>query len=204
MEKREQWISEIKKTDRVLDIGCWSGNRIERLNNKCNIVGLEIDPQKIKLSSKKIISQIYQGDICSNKIPFKEHSFDLIFLEDVLEHLKSEEKAMKNISNLIKKDGRLIITVPRSIKFLEFWDPAWIKGEILRENKHKHYTKKEIFNLLKKHNLKIEEYYIRGSPGWLFFRWFNLFLRYGLKIKYQKIHKAREGYFTWTILVRKI
>lgn len=50
------------------------------------------------------------GDICTHD--FGETGFDVIVLSEVLEHVHSPHLAIKNIHRILKKDGRLILTVP--------------------------------------------------------------------------------------------
>jgi SAM-dependent methyltransferase len=50
------------------------------------------------------------GDICAHE--FGETSFDVIVLSEVLEHVHSPHLAIKNIHKVLRKDGRLILTVP--------------------------------------------------------------------------------------------
>jgi len=50
------------------------------------------------------------GYICNYK--FKELDFDFVILAEVLEHVHSPHKAIENIKNALKPNGRLLITVP--------------------------------------------------------------------------------------------
>jgi len=45
-----------------------------------------------------------------NKI--KNQKFDLIILADVLEHLKKDKEAIKQLNNNLKENGHILITVP--------------------------------------------------------------------------------------------
>ena len=48
----------------------------------------------------------------SEKLPFKNKSFDVIFCSHVLEHVKSEEKSLDEMNRVLKDDGKLIIGMP--------------------------------------------------------------------------------------------
>jgi len=202
--KRNDWENSIGKNDFVLDIGCWSGHLMSQIGKRCkNVYGMDIDEEKIKPSPEKLKKKIKLGDV-TKKIPFK-NKFDWIIFGEVLEHVSDDEKALKNISDSLKKGGRLILTTPRSVRFFEIWDPAWVRWKFLGGQKHYHYKKEELFGKLKKYNLEVREYYIIGNLIWDFFRWFNVFINYGLRIKKKiYIQDERKGFFDWIILAEKI
>ena len=52
-----------------------------------------------------------------NRLPFSDHSFDLIWSTEVLEHLWTPEKIILEIKRILKPDGYLILTTPNS----HFW-----------------------------------------------------------------------------------
>jgi len=199
LKKIDLWQKDIKEGDNVLDIGCWDGSRLKKLQG--NVFGMEIDENKINLAEPKIKKRIKLGDV-TEKIPFKR-KFDWIFLTEVLEYVSDDSKALANINKSLKKKGNLILTTPKSTKYLEFWDPAWVRWKFLGGQKHYHYTKEELFGKLNKNCFKIKEYYIMGNLSWVLVRWINVFLRYGLRLKKQINHPMRKGFCDWIILSGK-
>ena len=150
-----------------------------------------------------IKKRIKWGDV-TKKIPFK-NKFDWIIFGEVLEHVSDDDEALENIGKSLKKGGKLILSTPRSVKYFEMWDPAWFRWKFLRGQRHYHYTKEELFGKLKKNKLEVREYYIIGNLVWDFFRWFNIFLNYVLRIKKKVyIQDERKGFFDWVILAEKI
>ena len=79
--------------------------------------------------------------------------FDLIILAEVIEHIEQEDEALKNISNSLVEGGRLVLSTPKHIPFLNFWDPAWVRWKFGGSEQHKHYKQKDFFAQLEKHNL---------------------------------------------------
>ena len=118
LEKINLWQKDIKEGDNVLDIGCWDGSRLKKLQEKSNVFGMEIDKNKINLAEPKIKKRIKLGDV-TKKIPYNK-KFDWVFLTEVLEHVSDDSKALVNINKSLKKKGNLILTTPRSIKYVEF------------------------------------------------------------------------------------
>lgn len=138
----------------------------------------------------------------TKKIPYNK-KFDWVFLTEVLEHISDDSKALANINKSLKKKGRLILTTPKSIKYLEFWDPAWVKWKFLGGQKHHHYTKEDLFGKLNNNDFKIKEYHIMGNLSWVLVRWINVFLKYLLKSKKQINCKSKPGFCDWIILSEK-
>jgi 2-polyprenyl-3-methyl-5-hydroxy-6-metoxy-1,4-benzoquinol methylase len=199
--KIDFWQKDIKKGDNILDIGCWDGSRLKKLQGKSNVFGMEIDENKINLAEPKIKKRIKLGDV-TKEIPYNK-KFDWIFLTEVLEHVSDDSRALANINKSLKKRGNLILTTPRSIKYFEFWDPAWVRWKFLGGQKHYHYTKEELFWKLDNNGFKIKEYYIMGNLFWVLVRWINVFFRYGLRLKKQINYKSKLGFCDWIILAKK-
>ena len=57
-----------------------------------------------------------------HKLPFENESFDIVTMLAVLEHLSYPEDILKEINRILRKDGRLVLTVPSKIAkpILEF------------------------------------------------------------------------------------
>lgn len=55
-------------------------------------------------------SPAQKGDICN--IPFPSNTFDVLLCIDVLEHVKDDKKAAKELYRVLKEDGLLILHVP--------------------------------------------------------------------------------------------
>jgi 2-polyprenyl-3-methyl-5-hydroxy-6-metoxy-1,4-benzoquinol methylase len=199
LEKIDLWQKDIKEGDNVLDIGCWDGSRLKKLQG--NVFGMEIDENKINLAEPKIKKRIKLGDV-TKKIPYNK-KFNWIFLTEVLEHVSDDSKTLVNINKSLKKKGNLILTTTKSTKYLEFWDPAWVRWKFLGGQKHYHYTKEELFGKLDKNGFKIKEYYIMGNLSWVLVRWVNVFLKYLLKSKKQINYPMKKGFCDWIILSEK-
>ena len=56
----------------------------------------------------------FKADICN--LPFKSNSFDFVLCNHVLEHIYDDNKAMKEIHRVLKKNGTAILQVPIEIK----------------------------------------------------------------------------------------
>lgn len=198
----ELWQELIKQEDKLLDVGCWNGERIYRLRHKCNVYGIDIDETKLNQCRKEIKDKLYFLDITKD-IEFNIE-FDFVLLRDVLEHIENDDLVLENINKAMKKDGYLILSTPRHIPFLNFYDPAWIRWKLSIKEKHKHYKKKELFELLEDNGFEIKHYHIEGTMTWLLSRWVNGFLKYVLHSRKQIKSKWQPGYFNWMVVAKKI
>lgn len=97
----------------VLDIGCGAGYGAEMLlkeGQARQVVGLDIDLEQIRIETTLGLNWI-QGD--AMMLPFNDESFELITAFEIIEHLNTPEKALKEIKRVLKKGGLAIISTPR-------------------------------------------------------------------------------------------
>lgn len=64
------------------------------------------------------------------QIPFPDNSYDVVTSISVLEHIPDDEdiRALRKLWNLLKPDGRLILTVPCARSYFEEWREGDIYG----------------------------------------------------------------------------
>lgn len=126
------------KAERVLDIGCGFGvNTLHVCNNLGRtVIGLDLDYLKlIKASEKPARSPsngnmaFITGDACH--MPFKDISFDCIFMAEVIEHLIHPENCIIACTDLLCDGGILILTTPSSHDLDYSCNPLIISEKIL-------------------------------------------------------------------------
>lgn len=131
------------KDRKILDVG-GGVNPILKSNN------VSIADIKIQNINKKIYkNRCYQVDIEKEKVNQK---FDIIFLIHTLEHFKYPNKAIENIKNSLKNNGRLFIEIP-NFNFM-------IKRKTFYSIFHQHlsmFSIKHLQNFLNNSSLKIEK-----------------------------------------------
>ena len=75
------------------------------------------------------------SDICRRKIspfalcdatnlPFKDSSFELVTMLHVIEHIKNDEAALREIYRVLKKDGAALIVTPNANRFTKLYSIA--------------------------------------------------------------------------------
>ena len=101
-------------------------------------------------------------DICNMKKAYKDESFDVIICSHILEHVKSDTKAMSELKRILKKDGSLLILVPIIDKDV-FDEDVNVKDEAERwrrfaQNDHvRLYSKSDFIKRLKESGLQVKQ-----------------------------------------------
>ena len=102
---------------RFLDIGIGDGvyeSLLEKqVLDKLYICGIDISKVQIN-RAKKYIKEGKIIDLNSQIIPYKDNSFDLILISEILEHIFYPDKALEEASRLLKPGGKLVLTFPNS------------------------------------------------------------------------------------------
>lgn len=109
----------IKENSRILDVGCALGGFLKFLKNKrnyTNLYGIEPIEAYVKEANN---GNIKLGNIY--KIPFDDNSFDVIILDQVLEHLSNLKLAMKEIRRVLDKGGLCYIGVPDADRYNDIY-----------------------------------------------------------------------------------
>ena len=95
----------------ILEIGSGDGYFAELCLEK----NLRIYPSEANKKDLKKLSDKFKTTLFINfekKIPKKK--FDIIIFNDVFEHLKNINKSLSNVTNLLKKNGLVILNLPSS------------------------------------------------------------------------------------------
>lgn len=104
----------LKKTDRLLDIGSGGGYFTEKLARRVKeVVSLDISKENIekakKLCKAKNISFVL-GD--ATKMKFKDKTFEKILATEIIEHIKNDTGFLREMLRVLKDDGIIVITTP--------------------------------------------------------------------------------------------
>jgi SAM-dependent methyltransferase len=103
-----------KQGGALLDVGCGLGYFLKFMKEHAPLwdrAGCEMSPCAVEFAKRELgISEIYCGTIEGSG--FRENSFDIITLWDVIEHIPDCSGFLKKIHSLLKEDGILFIHTP--------------------------------------------------------------------------------------------
>jgi ubiquinone/menaquinone biosynthesis C-methylase UbiE len=104
---------------KVLDIGCGTGNNtlLFQKATDAQVFGLDSSLGML-VEAREKSPQISFIHASADAIPLKPHSFDMLFMTEVVHHLPSMDAAMKEMSRVLRAGGRLCI-VTQSHKQIE-------------------------------------------------------------------------------------
>lgn len=96
----------------VLDVGCGSGELLEKLQDK-DVYGVDVGEDFIRycLSHHGYAKVSKQS---AENLEFPSGSFEDVICSEVIEHLDNPEKALRECHRVLKLNGRLILTTPRA------------------------------------------------------------------------------------------
>jgi len=97
---------------RILDIGCAFGLLLKEFPGGFKIYGLDVSEYAISKAREENPRGIFQIADVTKKRPFPDNFFDLIIMNDIIEHLAEPELALENARSMLKKGGYLYLTTP--------------------------------------------------------------------------------------------
>ncbi|MBI5449257.1 class I SAM-dependent methyltransferase [Candidatus Gottesmanbacteria bacterium] len=98
----------------ILEVGCGIGNFTPALSTFGHVWSIDIDSHATTHTKMKVSRHVKvgHGNIEQNTYFFKQRKFETIVCLNVLEHIKDDAKAMRNMANLLVPGGYLILLVP--------------------------------------------------------------------------------------------
>lgn len=179
---------------KLLDVGCGTGDFLLTCkNNNWTVSGIEPDEKARTIANKKTNDSVYDTE---QLLKFKKHSFDVITLWHVLEHLPNLDEQVSVLKSLLKPEGRLIVAVPNHKSFdAKFYKEFWAAYDVPRHLWH--FSRTAISKLFAKENMNVEKtlpmkfdaYYVsllseKYKSGWMnIFRAFFIGLNSNIKAK---------------------
>ncbi len=116
----------------VLDVGCGTGGLLAALRRpRAKLAGEDISPQMIAEAKKRLGDSADMRVADSEKLPWKDGSFDLIVSTDSLHHWPHPLQAFSEMKRVLKKGGHVVIadvTAPPVLRQVGNWS-AQFGGE---------------------------------------------------------------------------
>jgi len=143
-----------KDSKRLLDVGCGTGDfLLTAKNNGWDIKGIEPNPQAREIANSKTKNAVSNIE---GLLDLEKHSFDVITLWHVLEHLPNLEEHIQLFQSLLKPNGRLIIAVPNFKSYdATYYKSFWAAYDVPRHLWH--FSKTSISKLFSKYDMEVED-----------------------------------------------
>ncbi|MFQ5850574.1 MAG: methyltransferase domain-containing protein [Candidatus Binatia bacterium] len=133
----------------VVDIGCGVGDMVGAVGPHCKKIGIEYSSGHLRLAKKLDVSGVsfIQGSVVT--LPLASSSVDAVVFLEVMEHLPDDRSALREIARVLKPGGQLIISVPSTYYFHDYF--ALI-------GHYRHYGREKLVQLLREANLQVTRY----------------------------------------------
>ena len=95
----------------VLEVGCGAGNILEKIPFG-KLFGIDISDALLKRAQIRLSNKAYLLLGNAEIMPFKDKTFDIAICSEVIEHTQNPGVLLENISNILKPEGKLIISIP--------------------------------------------------------------------------------------------
>jgi SAM-dependent methyltransferase len=95
---------------RMLDAGCGTGRNLQEFGRLGPATGVDPSPEAIDFCRQRGIEGATRGTI--EHLEFPDGAFDLILATDVLEHLRDDRAALRELRRVAAPGATLLVTVP--------------------------------------------------------------------------------------------
>ncbi len=114
---------------RVLDIGCGNGEKLYAFYQRGAraVFGTEMSEDKLDIARRYMPEgRFFKGPLAESEFP--EKSFDIITVDNVLEHIAAPDAFLREVLDYLKPGGRAVFYVPHggslSVRFLKGRSPS--------------------------------------------------------------------------------
>jgi ubiquinone/menaquinone biosynthesis C-methylase UbiE len=160
----EQLFSQIdlSNVEKVLEVGCGIGVVASYLAKKYkwNVTGVDLDSEQVERAKNDNIENEYlkffEADV--TKLPFENREFDMVLSFDVLHHIPNWDKAVDEISRVLKPEGFYVLNDITLLRFAARISKNWgvfavddITSHLKRNNFEIVYDEKPKINIFLRH-----------------------------------------------------
>ena len=130
--KRCWTVERLQPRGRLLDVGCATGNFLHEMQLAgWDVVGVEPSLQAAKYAQQRFGLRVHIGTLRQARFP--SHSFNVVTLWDVIEHLHTPWADLIEIHRLLVDGGLLVIRMPNLESPERRWfGPLWLGWDLPR------------------------------------------------------------------------
>jgi SAM-dependent methyltransferase len=151
--------------NRILDLGCGSGNvgkRLKEQGKAGELIGVELF-EDAAAEAARSYNKVFTGDIETLELPYEKY-FDYVICGDILEHLKDPYSVVRRIGGWLKDDGRFICSVPNvrhwpvaaNLIFRGAWE--YRDAGVMDRTHLRFFTRRSCFDMLHQGGFEVEKW----------------------------------------------
>jgi 2-polyprenyl-3-methyl-5-hydroxy-6-metoxy-1,4-benzoquinol methylase len=95
---------------RVLEIGCGAGGMLAPLAQFGEVHGIDIATDYVHACAEHKLARMLAGS--GDALPFADHTFDVVALFDVIEHIPDERATLAEVRRVLRPGGTVFLSVP--------------------------------------------------------------------------------------------
>src|SRR5438067_9203443 len=101
------------RAKRILDVGCGLGMYVSQFRQfSDDVYGVDIDPHKIGRASEWL-SNLRVAP--AEELPFESESFDVILLNEVIEHVDDDRQTIREAYRVLAPGGHIVVYAPNRL-----------------------------------------------------------------------------------------
>lgn len=119
----------IPSNSSFLDVGCGAGYSLVKAHQDCACMVQGVDPAPGEHGVGRFTEDLWRErpiiQASAEDLPFPDNSFDVVYSSHVLEHVRSESKALEEMKRVLKPNGVLILGMPTAAMSLVGLISTW-------------------------------------------------------------------------------
>lgn len=126
------------RADRILDVGSADAPSLSWLPDRDRVVSVDID-----------LGALGPNSVCADasRLPFQDSTFAAVTAFDVIEHFRTEDQVIEELTRVLKPAGVLCVSVPA-------YQWAWT-GFDVAQGHYRRYTRPRLAAAIERHGLQI-------------------------------------------------
>lgn len=129
-------VIKIKSNEYILDVGCGTCGMAEYLLKDFNVIAIDTSELALEYCKKRGVKNSFLTTLVN--FPKENYNIKAITILDVIEHIEDDSDIIRQIYDILPKDGYIIATVPAYQFLWSFHDEV-----------HKHYRRYNLSNFKK-------------------------------------------------------
>jgi len=101
----------------ILDVGCGIGTYVRKFRQFSeHALGVDVDEERVAEGGQTLPGLAVAA---AEDLPFPDGSFDLVVLNEVIEHVRDDRQTIADALRVLRPGGRLVIYAPNRLYFFE-------------------------------------------------------------------------------------